>query len=80
MIIFGQSALKSNSAKYIFESIKSFLNKITKYLREWNSLNIISENASSVGSFDLGLYKTKDGSNEVLEDLEKNKFEIIYLT
>ena len=26
---------------------------------KWNSLNVISENASTVGSFDLGLYKTK---------------------
>ena len=33
-------------------------------------LNIISKNASTVGSFDLGLYKTEDGSNEVLKDLE----------
>ena len=36
-------------------------------------------NASTVGSFDLGLYKTNDGSNEVLKDLENHKFEIVYL-
>jgi len=79
LIIFGQSALKSSSAKYVFESIKSFLDKNNKIANEWNSLNIISENASTVGSFDLGLYKTEDGSNEVLKDLENNKFEIVYL-
>jgi NADH-quinone oxidoreductase subunit G len=79
LIIFGQSALKSSSAKYIFESIKSFLDKNNKITNEWNSLNIISENASTVGSFDLGLYKTEDGSNEVLKDLENNKFDIVYL-
>ncbi len=79
LIIFGQSVLKSNSAKYVFESIKSFLNKNNKISREWNSLNVISKNASTVGSFDLGLYKTKDGSNEVLKNLENNKFEIVYL-
>jgi NADH-quinone oxidoreductase subunit G len=79
LIIFGQSALQSNSAKYIFESIKSFLIKNKKITNEWNSLNIISENASTVGSFDLGLYKTENGTNEVLEDLENNKFEIVYL-
>ena len=79
LIIFGQSALRSNSAKYIFESMKMFLNKNNKISNEWNSLNVISENASSVGSYDLGIYKSKDGSNEILEDLEKNKFEIIYL-
>ena len=79
LIIFGQSVLKSNSAKYIFESMKSFLYKNNKISNEWNSLNIISENASTVGSFDLGLYKTENGSNEVLKRLENNEFEIIYL-
>ena len=76
LIIFGQSALKSNSSKYIFESVKSFLNKNNKISNEWNSLNVISENASTVGSFDLGLYKTKDGSNEVLKDLENHNLKL----
>ena len=79
LIIFGQSCLKIKSAKYIFESIKYFLEKNGKISDEWNSLNTISENASTVGSFDLGLYKTSDGSNEVLKDLENHKFEIVYL-
>ena len=79
LIIFGQSSLKTKSAKYIFESVKSFLKKNNKMSDEWNSLNTISENASTVGSFDLGLYKTVDGSNEVLKDLENHMFEIVYL-
>ena len=79
LIIFGQSSLKTKSAKYIFESVKFFLKNNNKISEEWNSLNTISENASTVGGFDLGLYKTKDGSNEVLKDLENHKFEIVYL-
>ena len=79
LIIFGQSSLKSESAKYIFESIKTFLEKNEKISKEWNSLNIISKNASTVGSFDLGIYKTEDGSNEVLKNLENHEFEIVYL-
>jgi len=79
LIIFGQSSLKTKSAKYIFESVKSFLKKNNKISDEWNSLNTISENASTVGSFDLGLYKTTDGSNEVLKNLENHMFEIVYL-
>ena len=79
LIIFGQSALKIKSAKYIFESVKSFLEKNNKVSYEWNSLNTISENSATVGSLDLGLYKTKDGSNEVLKDLESHKFDIVYL-
>ena len=79
LIIFGQSALKSKSGKYIFESIKSFLHKNNKISDDWNSLNVISENSSTVGSFDLGLFKTENGSNEVLINLENHKFEIVYL-
>ena len=79
LIMIGQSVLKSNSSKFIFESIKSFLINKNKITSEWNPLNIISENASTVGSFDLGIYKTVDGSNEILRDLESNKFEIVYL-
>ena len=59
--------------------MKNFLNKNNKISNEWNSLNVISDNASTVGSLDLGLYKTTDGSNNVLEDLNNNKFEIVYL-
>ena len=59
--------------------MKNFLNKNNKISDEWNSLNVISDNASTVGSLDLGLYKTTDGSNKVLEDLNNNKFEIVYL-
>ena len=79
IIIFGQSALKSKYSKFIFESFKSYLIKNNKISEDWNALNIISENAATVGGFDLGIYKTTDGSNEILKDLENNKFELIYL-
>jgi NADH-quinone oxidoreductase subunit G len=79
IIIFGQSALESKFGKYIFESIKLYLIKNKKISDDWNSLNTISENASTVGSLDLGIYKTKDGSNEVLSELENHKYEIVYL-
>ena len=79
MIIMGQSALKSKSSKYIFESIKQFLDENNKLSNDWNALNVISENASTVGAFDLGIYKTTNGDNEVLKDLEDHKFEIVYL-
>ena len=79
MVIMGQSALKSKSSKYIFESIKQFLEENNKLSIDWNALNVISENASTVGAFDLGIYKTTNGDNEVLKDLKDNKFEIVYL-
>ena len=79
IVIIGQSALISQSGKYIFESIKFYLNKNNKILENWNSLNIISESASITGSFDLGIYKTSNGLNEVLIDLENHNYEIVYL-
>jgi len=79
MVIMGQSILKSKSSKYIFESIKQFLEENNKISINWNALNVISENASTVGAFDLGLYKTTNGDNEVLKDLKAHKFEIVYL-
>ena len=79
LVIFGQSLFKSTSAKYVFESIRTYLNKNNKITDEWNSLNVISESASTVGSLDLGLYKTVNGENEILNDLNNHKFEIVYL-
>jgi NADH-quinone oxidoreductase subunit G len=79
LIILGQSILSLKSGKYIFESIKSFLKKNNKISEEWNSLNLIYENAATIGSFDLGIYKTSDGYNSILKDLEDHKFEIIFL-
>ncbi|MDB4821196.1 NADH-quinone oxidoreductase subunit NuoG [Candidatus Pelagibacter sp.] len=79
MVIMGQSALKSKSSKFMFESIKQFLEENNKLSIDWNALNVISENASTVGAFDLGIYKTTNGDNEVLKDLEDHKFEIVYL-
>ncbi len=79
IIILGQSALESKLGKYIFESFKSYLIKNKKISDKWNSLNTISEHASTAGSLDLGIYKTIDGSNELLKDLENHKYEIVYL-
>ena len=79
IVIFGQSALKSKSAEYLFESMKNYLSKINKISKEWNSINILSENASTVGSFDLGIYKKSNDRNEVLKKLNDNFFDVIFL-
>jgi len=76
LIIFGESFLKLKAANYLFQSLKKFLSETGKFIDGWNPLNILSTNASTVGSFDLGLV---DETNKVLDDLMKNKFEIVYL-
>ena len=78
MVIIGQSALKLKSGKYIFENIKNFLISKKKINDEWNSLNIISENASTVGGYDLDLISSYNGKNTTLEAMHKNNFEVIF--
>ena len=75
-IILGESFLKYNSSKYLFNIIKEFLNKNGKLNNDWNALNILSSDASTVGSIDIGLINE---NKNLLEDLKNNKFEIIFL-
>ena len=76
LIILGESFLKSKSANYLFHSLKKFLFNNDKFADDWNPLNILSTDASTVGSFDLDIV---DQSNKIFSDLKENKFEIIYL-
>jgi NADH-quinone oxidoreductase subunit G len=79
IIIIGQSLFNSKSSKYVFESLKIFLEKNNKITKEWNSLNILSNNSSTVGNYDLGIYKNIDGFNNILTNLNEHKYEIVYL-
>ena len=76
IIIFGQSFLNNKSAKYLFNSFKEFLSKNNKYTENWNPMNILSVDAATVGSLDLDII---DESNKLINDLNENKFEIVYL-
>jgi len=79
IIVLGQSVLLSKSGKYIFESMKYFLKKNNKINDEWNSFNIISENASTVGSLDLGIFQQNNGSNTTLSNLQNHKYDLVFL-
>tara|TARA_E500000178_G_C16946933_1_gene719283 strand:- start:357 stop:1442 length:1086 start_codon:yes stop_codon:yes gene_type:complete len=76
MIILGESFLKNKSAELLFNSLKNFLSKNNKYLDNWNPLNILSTDAATVGNFDLDIVSP---DCEILNDLNENKFELIYL-
>ena len=43
---------------------------------DWNPINILSVDASTVGNLDLDII---DKSNKILDELHENKFEIIFL-
>jgi NADH-quinone oxidoreductase subunit G len=76
IIIMGESLLNLSSSRYFFNSIKNFLTKNKKINEEWNSFNILSCDASTVGNYDLGIINE---SNNLLEDLQNHKFDIVYL-
>jgi len=76
IIVFGESFLNLKSANYLFFGFKEFLKNNKKFADDWNPLNLLSSDAATVGSFDLDII---DGSNEVFEKLNENKYKIIYL-
>ena len=76
MIIFGESFIKLESAKFLFNSFKEFLYNNNKITDDWNPVNLLSVDAATVGSFDLDII---DQTNKLLDDLNENKFEIVYL-
>ena len=80
IIIIGESALELKSGKYIFEELKNYL-KINNFINEeWNALNILVQNASTVGLLDLKMLSQQDNNNFVFfEKLYNNKFKFLYL-
>ena len=79
IIIIGQSVLKIKSGKYIFEEFKKYLITHNKINKEWNALNILSKDASTVGSYDLTLFSSDNGSNLLLEKLQENSIDLLFL-
>ena len=79
LIIIGNSVLNSKSGKYVFEEMKKYLTSRNKISDEWNSLNILSKDASTVGSNDLNIISSTDSQNVVLTKTLNNEFEILFL-
>ncbi len=76
LIILGDSFFKLKSSEYIFNLIKIFLKKNNKINSEWNSLNKIVTDASTVGNLDLEIINK---SKDLFAELNSHKFELIYL-
>ena len=78
IIIIGESALSLKSGKYIFESIKKFLNDNSFISKDWNALNILTQNASTVGLIDLKVLPNKNDYS-FFDKLNDGKFKFLYL-
>ena len=76
LIILGESFFRLTSAELLFNLIKQFLKKNNKINNEWNSLNKLTSDASTVGSLDLRIINE---NQDLFKSLESNYFEIIYL-
>ncbi len=76
IIIIGESILRLKSSEFLFNKTKEFLSKNNKISDEWNSLNILSTDAATVGNIDLGLINNE---NNLISNLKEHKFDIVYL-
>ncbi len=80
IIIIGESVLELKSGGYIFEGFKKFLNNINLINKNWNALNILVQNASTVGLLDLKILQDKKENNfSFFDDLNNKKFKLLYL-
>ena len=80
IIIIGESALELKSGKYIFEELKNFLIESNHVNKDWNALNILIQNASTVGLLDLEILSDKKGDDfNFFHNLESKKFKFLYL-
>ena len=78
LIIIGESALGLKSGKSIFESIKKFLNDNSFISKDWNALNILIQNASTVGLIDLKILPNENDYS-FFDKLDDGKFKFLYL-
>ena len=80
IIIIGESALELKSGKYIFEELKKFLIKNNLINENWNSLNILLQNASTTGLLDLKILSNQNENDfSFFNNLKNKKFKFLYL-
>jgi NADH-quinone oxidoreductase subunit G len=73
VFIIGESGLSPNG-EYVLETIKKILKDNNFLNNDWNGLNILHQNASSVGAIYLNLLKSN-----FLEDLNNDTLKVVYL-
>jgi len=80
MVIIGESALHGQAGGYIFETLKNFLLLNNFINKNWNALNILTQQASRVGAIDLSFYSiTRQDNFPFFKKLENDEFKLIYL-
>ena len=79
IIMLGQSFFKLKSAQILFEKLKNFLKSNGKINDEWNSIGVISNHSSTVGSYDLDIVNSDGSNNSTLNKIKNNKIDMLFL-
>jgi NADH-quinone oxidoreductase subunit G len=80
MIVIGDSALYGKFGRYVFETLKKFLSDNNFIKKNWNALNILTQQASRVGAIDLGAHSINETENfSFFNKLDNDDFKFIYL-
>ena len=80
MVIIGESALQKKAGKFIFEGLKNFLFSNNFIRKDWNALNVLSQQASRVGAIDMGIYSINEKDNfSFFNKMKNDEFKFIYL-
>ena len=80
LVIIGESALYGKAGQYVFETLKNFLFSNNFIKKEWNALNILTQQASRVGAIDLGIHSINEKENfSFFDKLDNDDFKFLYL-
>ena len=78
LVIIGESALRLKSGEFIFESIKKFLIENKFINSKWNALNILPQNASTVGAIDLNFFNNQTNNFDFSDKIKNHDFNLLY--
>ncbi len=80
IIIIGESALEGSSGEYIFKELKNFLKNKNLINKDWNALNFLPQNASTIGLIDLKILSEENEKKySFFNKLKNNQFKLLYL-
>ncbi len=78
LFIIGQGPLCSVNGENIFNYVLNIHNNSVKDTK-WNGFNILQNYSGRVGALDLNFYNTKNIKRNLINDIYKGKFTILYL-
>ena len=78
IFIIGQGPLCSSEGENVFNFALNCYNNIKKE-KDWNGFNILQNYSGRVGALDLGFFNKNNLKKDIINDIYRGKFEILYL-